>query len=324
MSSTGMRFFSLIFLLFFSLNIYAQIDQDQVQTFVSSYASKNNLSEQEVLDILSSATFQPSIISKMDRPAEKKLYWDQYRKIFLTKERIDAGIEFMGKYQYVLQQVSKDTGVPQEIIASIIGVETYFGKIMGTYKVLDALYTLSFAYPRRAKYFQSELEELLNLAKKENLNLNDLKGSYAGAMGYCQFMPSSYRAYAVSFDQGNRDLVHSPEDAIASVANYLKMHRWKEGLPIASKANVSNTATIHDSNSPKVNNNVSYFVEKGYKPSNNWHPGAQVTLMKFESENQNEYWFGTENFYAITRYNHSPLYALAVFQLAEAIRDPNP
>lgn len=324
MAISGLRLILIILYISSSFNLFSQVNQQLVDQFAASYAAKNNVSLNEVNEILSAATFQQSIVDKMDRPAEKKLYWNQYRKIFLTQERIDAGIEFVTKHQYVLQQVSEETGVPQEIIAAIIGVETYFGRIKGSYKVLDALYTLSFAYPRRAKYFQSELEEYISLAKKENLNIYELRGSYAGAIGYCQFMPSSYRAYAVSFDEGTRDLVHSPEDAIASVGNYLKVHRWKRGVPIASQANVSEGAESHSQTSPKANSIVAHYVEKGYRPTNNWHPQTNVALMKFESENENEYWFGTENFYVITRYNHSPLYALAVFQLAQEIKAAAP
>lgn len=324
MAMIGLRLFLTVFIVSTSLHLFSQIDQNLVDQFASTYASKHNVSLSEVKEILSKATYQPSIVEKMDRPAEKKLYWNQYRNIFLTQERIDAGIEFVTKHQYALEQVSEQTGVPQEIIAAIIGVETYFGRIKGNYRVLDALYTLSFAYPRRAKYFQSELEEYISLTKKENLNIYELKGSYAGAIGYCQFMPSSYRAYAVSFDEGSRDLVHSPEDAIASVANYLKVHRWKRGVPIASQANVSEGAEPHAQSSPKANNILARYVEKGYRPGNNWHPQTSVALMQFESENTNEYWFGTENFYVITRYNHSPLYALAVYQLAQEIKAATP
>ena len=324
MALSGLRPLFLIFTVFIALNLQSQVNQQQVDEFASSYAAKSNIPLSEVKEILSAATFQQSIVDKMDRPAEKKLYWNQYRNIFLTQERIDAGIEFVTKHQYVLGQVSEQTGVPQEIIAAIIGVETYFGRIKGSYKVLDALYTLSFAYPRRAKYFQSELEEYISLTKKENLNIYELRGSYAGAIGYCQFMPSSYRAYAVSFDEGSRDLVHSPEDAIASVANYLKVHRWKKGVPIASQASVSESAEAHTQTSPKANSIVAHYVEKGYRPTSNWHPQTNVALMQFESEDKNEYWFGTENFYVITRYNHSPLYALAVFQLAQEIKAAAP
>ncbi len=305
-------------------SIYAQINHDQVKSFAKSYASDHGILESEVLEMLSHATYQPSIVEKMDRPAEKKLYWDQYRNIFLKDERIEAGVKFMSEYQDVLSQVSQSSGVPTEVIASIIGVETYFGRLKGSYKVLDALYTLAFAYPRRGKYFQSELAEFIDLTKKENLDIYTVKGSYAGAMGYSQFMPSSYRAYAVSYDEGTRDLLTSAEDAIASVANYLKVHRWRTGLPIASKAIVSTNANPIETTSPKVNNNVGYFVRQGYKPSDNWHPETKVALMRFESENKNEYWFGADNFYVITRYNHSPYYALAVFQLAKEIKSAAP
>lgn len=308
----------------FTLVSNAQISEADVKTFITAYASKSEMSESEVGQILSSATYQPSIIKKMDRPAEKKLLWNQYRKIFITPERIAAGIEFMEKHHSTLVDVSQETGIPSEIIAAIIGVETYYGKIMGTYKVLDALYTLSFAYPRRAKYFRSELEAFLKLSQKEQLNVSNLKGSYAGAIGYCQFMPSSYEAYAVSYDDGTRDLVNSPEDAIASVANYLKVHRWRTDDPIASQAKVNQGASPHSKSSPRVSNSLAYFNGKGYSSMHPWDPDTKVALMRFEKEDSDEYWFGAQNFYVITRYNHSPFYALAVFQLAQEIKVATP
>jgi membrane-bound lytic murein transglycosylase B len=213
------------------------------------------------------------------------------------------------------------TGVPAHIILGILGVETYFGQRKGTYKVLDALYTLGFGYPRRAKFFKSELEAYMVLAKEEELNIDSIKGSYAGAMGYGQFMPSSYRAYAKSFDEnGTRDLINSPEDAIASVANYLKVHRWEKDQPIASEATMTKKITHLRKQSLKPKNQVKDYTAIGFKPAETLQSTIPATIIILENENSQEHWFGMNNFYVITRYNHSPLYAMAVFQLGEAIK----
>jgi membrane-bound lytic murein transglycosylase B len=207
------------------------------------------------------------------------------------------------------------------VILGIIGVETYFGKLKGSYKVLDALYTLGFGYPARSKFFKSELEAYLILAKEEKLDIDSVKGSYAGAMGYSQFMPSSYRAYAKSFEEdGTRDLINSPEDAIASVANYLKVHKWQKGEPIASKATMTRKITGLRKQELRPKNKVIDYTKIGFKPAEKLDPNLAATMIILENETGEEHWFGMDNFYVITRYNHSPLYAMAVFQLGEAIR----
>ncbi|MFT6213756.1 MAG: membrane-bound lytic murein transglycosylase B [Roseivirga sp.] len=311
--------FALLFL--FQLHLISQIDQAAVKEFAQSYSSKKNISLAEVEAILNSATYKEEIIAKISRPAEGTMTWEHYRKIFMTDERIAAGVAFEKVHRATLAKVSADTGVPAHIILGILGVETYFGQRKGTYKVLDALYTLGFGYPRRAKFFKSELEAYMVLAKEEELNIDSIKGSYAGAMGYGQFMPSSYRAYAKSFDEnGTRDLINSPEDAIASVANYLKVHRWEKDQPIASEATMTKKITHLRKQSLKPKNQVKDYTAIGFKPAETLQSTIPATIIILENENSQEHWFGMNNFYVITRYNHSPLYAMAVFQLGEAIK----
>lgn len=309
------------FLLVYVTIANAQINQAQVDAFAKDYASKNNLPLDEVKGILDQAVFQQEIIDKISRPAEGTMTWGRYRKIFMTEERVAAGVAFWNEHAEALKAVSDDTGVPEEVILGIIGVETYFGKIKGSYRVLDALYTLSFGYPKRASFFKKELGLFLELAKVENLDVTGVLGSYAGAMGYSQFMPSSYKAYARSFDAGGTsDLINSPEDAIASVANYLKVHRWKAGEPIASQATLTRKITGLRKQSLRPKNQVSDYTAIGFKPATALKPDLKATMIILENETDTEHWFGLENFYVITRYNHSKLYAMAVTQLAGEIK----
>tara|TARA_R110000868_G_scaffold178991_1_gene418932 strand:- start:691 stop:1686 length:996 start_codon:yes stop_codon:yes gene_type:complete len=308
---------SLIFVSFF---VNAQIDQAAVESFIKDFSSQSKLTEEEVRSILSKAEYQEDIIDKMNNPAESKMNWTRYRNIFMKDDRILAGVSFWNENEETLKQVSNDSGVSEEIILGILGVETFFGQRKGTYKILDALYTLGFGFPRRAKFFKSELGHFLELANEEKLDVYNLKGSYAGAMGYCQFMPSSYKAYAKSFDEGGtRDLVDSPEDAIASIANYLKVHRWKEGQMIVSQAVKSSDAQTVNKQSLKPKYSVSHYSNLGYRPVGNISPSSLSTLIQLEQNDGMEYWLGFNNFYVITRYNHSEMYAMAVYQLAEAI-----
>lgn len=304
-----------------SVSVFAQIDPAALETFASDFAKKHEKSKEEVLAILKKAEYQSEIIEKISRPAEGTMTWERYRKIFITKERTLAGVEFWKAHKATLEKVSADTGVPTEIILGIIGVETYFGKIKGSYKVLDALYTLGFGYPKRAKFFKSELEKFLVLAQLEDLDVHAVEGSYAGAMGYSQFMPSSYIAYAKSFEEnGTRDLMNSPEDAIASVANYLKVHRWKKGQPVTSRAEMTKKITGLRKQSTRPKNKVSDYTAIGFKPAEKLQSDLPATMLIFDKDGNTEHWFGLYNFYVITRYNHSPLYAMAVYQLAQEVK----
>lgn len=316
------KYLSATTLFFITLTALSQVDPSAIEQFATSFAAKEkNYTKEEVLAILKQAEFQQEIIDKISRPAEGTMTWERYRKIFIKQGRIDAGIEFYKEHKATLEKVSTDTGVPTEIILGIIGVETYFGRIKGSYKVLDALYTLGFGYPRRGKFFKSELEKFLTLSKLESLEATEVLGSYAGAMGYTQFMPSSYIAYAKSFEEnGTRDLMDSPEDAIASVANYLKVHRWKKGQPITSRAEMTRKITGLRKQSLRPKNKVSNYTDIGFKPAEQLQGELPATMLIFDKEGNTEHWFGLYNFYVITRYNHSPLYAMAVYQLAQEIK----
>ncbi len=312
----------LVFVLALGSFIYAnaQVDPDLVAAFTKRVSAKSAMTEAEITTILSNAKFQQSIIDKMDRPAEGTMTWERYRRIFMKEDRIAAGVQFWQDNEPVLNEVSFETGVPIEIIVGILGVETFFGQRIGTYRVLDALYTLAFGYPKRSNFFSSELEKFFELAEKEQLDIYSLKGSYAGAIGYAQFMPSSYLAYAKSYElDGSRNLMEV-NDAIASVANYLKAHRWVRSgiitLPISSV-----TASNPESSSLKPSKTLGQWNDLGYTPSGNISPSLKASVVALTMENENlEYWFGLENFYVITRYNHSPLYAMAVYQLGEEIK----
>ena len=262
------------------------------------------------------------ILKAIARPAESKP-WYEYRPIFMTQSRIDGGVDFWRANSDILKKAEQAYGVDAAMIVAIIGVETRYGANTGSYRVIDALSTLAFEYPPRAKFFRSELEQFLILAREEELDLREAKGSYAGAMGYGQFIPSSYRSYAVDFDaDGSRNLWLSLEDIIGSVANYFQRHGWKLGQPVASR--VSGKATIPDSlvsSDLKPAKTVADFAAAGISSNPQLRKEQRVALLELEQRNGPEYWLTTDNFYTITRYNRSPLYAMAVFQLSEAIRN---
>jgi membrane-bound lytic murein transglycosylase B len=258
----------------------------------------------------------------MSRPAEKRLNWGQYRKIFITDKRIKGGMKFLKENQALLEQAEKTYGVPAQIITAIVGVETFYGRITGKYSVLDSLYTLGFHYPPRAKFFRSELEEFLQLAREEGVSPTAPLGSYAGAMGRPQFISSSFRAYAVDFDKdGKRDIWENNADVIGSVANYFKRHGWKAGEPVAQLVTGAKKGFDEEIKAGyKPSLDVNALIDKGIILGSSLDKDAKVALLEMESDDGNEYWVASPNFYAITRYNHSPLYAMAVFQLSEAIR----
>ena len=296
-----------------------QIDESKVAHFISNYSKSSNIRVEAVRSILDSAKYIPEIIERITQPAEA-ISWKRYRKIFLTNERITKGVNFWNDHESTLNAVSKDTGVEIEYLIAILGVETYYGEKKGAYKVLNALYTLAFAYPKRANFFTKELGEFITLSITQNLDLYNAEGSYAGAIGYCQFMPSSYRAYAKSFD-GSKDcdLVNNVDDAIASAANYLKMHKWKKGQKVALPVNKIDKDISSSQLYTKPKNTIEYYRDKGYQVEGQIQTDL-VSLIELDNEISKEYWMGFHNFYVITRYNHSPLYAMAVHQLAQAIR----
>ena len=290
--------------------------------FIDLMVDKYQFDRKVVESTLQKAIKNEAILQSIAKPWEAKP-WHQYYPIFLTEKRLIKGLAFWQTHKSTLARAEQETGVPAEIIVAIIGVETFYGAYLGKYSVLDALVTLGFHYPPRAKFFRSELAQLFLLAKEENFDITKLKGSYAGAMGWGQFISSSYRHYAVDFDgDGVRDLLNNPEDAIGSVANYFKKHHWKANAGIAFKAQVSGTQyPVLLSKSLKYSHQWSQLQTAGVtitepKLSKN----MSVKLFEFEQADNKEYWVGLPNFYVITRYNHSPLYAMAVFQFSQQLK----
>lgn len=298
------------------------VDHEAVKPFIQDMVKKHGFDQQEIESLFKQAKKKQSILDAIARPAEKRLEWKGYRKIFITDDRITRGKAFMAKYEDTLARAEKEYGVPKSIIVAIIGVETRYGKNRGGYRVIDALSTLAFDYPPRSQFFKSELEQMLLLSREQKFNPLELKGSYAGAMGYGQFIPSSYRHYAVDFDgDGVADILNNPVDAIGSVANYFKAHKWNKGEPVTGVVAVSGNdyeKALYKSLKPKYT--LEEMAEWGIKPQDEFDPAAKGKLLKLEGKNGTEYWVGLDNFYVITRYNHSHLYAMAVYQLSEALK----
>lgn len=290
--------------------------------FIGKITTQYPFKEKEIKNWLDHAEINADILKKIAKPAET-LPWYRYRTLFITQDRIIKGVEFWQKHQATLTTVEQRYGVPAEIIVAIIGVETFYGQQAGKYRVIDALSTLAFAYPPRSRFFQSELEQYLVLCQEEQINPLTVKGSYAGAMGIPQFMPSSFRHFAVDFDQNNhRDIWKSASDSIASIANYLAQNHWQRGQTIAVTINNPNNTNTYKSilNKDLTPNLTQDQLESlGLVLSQRLPTGHKIKLLAFELASGTELWATLDNFYAITRYNQSPLYALAVFQLSQAI-----
>jgi len=297
------------------------VDRAEVQAFVKELAVQESFNEGDLLTVFSHAEYKQSIIDAITRPAERTLTWAKYQDIFLTERRTVSGIEFMEKNRVPLAAAYEAYGVPPIIVAAIIGVETMYGRISGNYRVLDALSTLSFDYPPRSKFFKRELGEFLLLAREEKKMITELKGSYAGAMGMGQFIPSSYRAYAVDFDgDGSRDIWNNPADAIGSVANYLAKHGWQRDKQVTFEVSAANVPADVFNVSLKPSKSISELRALGMVDDlGSLDPEQAVSPMLLNGKDGKEFWIGLNNFYVITRYNHSKLYAMAVFQLSEVL-----
>ena len=288
------------------------------ESFAREMAERHGFDAGEVTRLLAGAERRQDILDAISRPAEAKP-WYQYRPIFLTPSRIGGGVEFWNSHEDLLQKASERFGVDPEVIVAIMGVETRYGEITGGYRVLDALFTLGFHYPPRAGFFRKELEHLLLLAREEAVSPTEIKGSYAGAMGQGQFIPSSYRAYAVDFDgDGHRSLWETP-DAIGSVANYLSEHGWVKGERVAVRAEAAPNAKPIPDASLKPEHTVGELARRGFEPVEAVDAGDPATLIALEQPDSTEYWLGFHNFYVISRYNRSALYSMAVHQLSRAI-----
>lgn len=297
----------------------------QVRAFIDEMVKKHDFDEGELTELLREAHFRQDIIDAISRPAEAKP-WFEYRPIFVTDSRARDGIAFWEANEQSLRRAEERYGVPPEIIVAIIGVETRYGAHMGRYRVLDALSTLAFGYPKRSRFFRKELEEFLVMTREEDIKPTDLVGSYAGALGKPQFIPSSFRAYAVDFDNdGTRNLWDSNADAIGSVASYFVRHGWKPGQRVTTEvrgAQASHQKFVDAGMKPSIRLKTLYasgITASGINKGAKQEPDALASLIKLETENSHEYWLGFNNFYVITRYNHSNLYAMAVFQLSQEI-----
>ncbi len=295
--------------------------REDVKSFAAEMEKKHGFDAAWLDGVLADATSQPRIIELMSKPAEAVMPWHAYRDHFLTAERIDAGVAFWTEHRDDVARVAKDTGVAPHVIIGILGAETYFGRITGKYRVVDALSTLAFDYPPRASYFRGELEQFLLLANDEKLDIASVQGSYAGAMGGGQFMPSSYRAYAVDGDgDGRRDLWGSWDDVIASVANYLAKHGWRAGEPVVVPASLwfpKADGLVAGKLSP--DSTVKALRDRGLEFDTTQGDKAPALFIRVDGETGPELRAGFHNFGVITRYNRSILYALAVNDLGRRI-----
>ena len=275
------------------------LSHPKANILINELVNKYGFEEQFVAEVLSKAEKKQKIIDSISNPAEFTWTWDRYKKLFIEEKRIKNGKIFINENIKVLEKAEKDFGVPKEVVTAIIGVETRYGTIQGGYNVIDSLLTLGFDYPRRSEFFRKELINFFLLTRENELDILDIKGSYAGAMGYGQFISSSYRAYAIDYDgDGNADLFNSVEDAIGSVANYLYIHGWKKEGDIVYESFPNN-------------------VRKVFKPSDNL---SKFIPLSFNENGKDINFIGDDNFIAITKYNISHFYAMAVYYLSEELK----
>tara|TARA_B100001123_G_scaffold436873_1_gene568004 strand:- start:5912 stop:6907 length:996 start_codon:yes stop_codon:yes gene_type:complete len=292
----------------------------EVIDFIKMMHTKHGLDRKKLIELFSGVIFQERVVRIMNKQPEGTLTWSKYKRMMISEDRINSGKKFIRSYRKDLERAEEIYGVPIEIIASIIGIETKYGKIMGNTRVLDSLSTLSFDYPRRSKFFKIQLEEFLLLAEEEALDPSKIKGSIAGAMGYGQFMPDSYRNYAVDFDfDGKRDILDNPVDAIGSVANFLnKKGKWEPNTKVAIKAKlVAERPILKSSFSPYII--VSDLDSIGINPAYKLHSSLEVVPIELELDEGYEYWLGLKNYQALSRYNRSKLYIMAVFEFSESL-----
>ena len=339
-----MRFLFILALLFTNYIFADYSKHPEAQDVINTLVKEHGFDESYLVKTLQTAKKQEQILKSMSSPAEFTWTWDRYKKLFLEKQRISNGKKFIKENFDLFQQVENDFGVPKEIITSILGVETRYGKIQGSYRVLDSLATLGFDFPRRSKFFKSELIQFFLLARENNLDINSVQGSYAGAMGYGQFISSSYRAYAVDYDgDGYADLFNSVPDAVASIANYLQKHGWRRDGNIVREVEMNqvNKTYQHQSNVSKFiplqfteGLEEEYIIKNGdsllsIAINNGLELKQLMTINNIKDKNlirsgqtiilnkpKDLYFIGDDNFIAITKYNRSHFYAKAVYDLS--------
>ncbi|MDH5571020.1 MAG: lytic murein transglycosylase B [Gammaproteobacteria bacterium] len=292
-----------------------------INEFITEMVVQHKFDAAQLKNVFSQIQRRQSILDAISRPAESKP-WHEYRPIFLTRDRLNGGIKFWQQNKDPLEKAAEVYGVPEEIIISIIGVETRYGQHAGQYPVIDALATLAFDYPPRSAFFRKELQEYLLMTREEGLDPLKLKGSYAGAMGMPQFIASSFRRYAIDFNNdGQRDLWNNKIDVIGSVANYFKKHQWEKGQPIANRVRVHGEKyrnIISTDLKPALS--LTELMDNGVTLPQGLPKDIKGTLIELEGKDGPEYWVTWHNFYVISRYNHSALYSMAVFQLSQRLR----
>ncbi len=299
------------------------IDRPEVRAWAEQVVAEHGLSSERVHELIAESQHQPRVIASVRRPAESKP-WHWYRNIFLTDERIRGGRQYLQEHAELLGEAEQTYQVPAEIITAIIAAESNFGRNTGAHPVLDTLVTLGFDYPPRAEFFRRQLTQLLLLEREAGLDIRNLRGSWAGALGQAQFIPSSYRHFTIDGDHdGRRDLWDSPADIIFSVANYFRQHHWHPGEPVAELTHPDPDSQIPLSEALLPDIPPERLAAAGIQLQN---PTTEpVAVHRFENSTASEYWVGFHNFYVITRYNHSALYALMIHQLSQALKnEPGP
>lgn len=297
-------------------------NEQVINHFVTEMETKHQFDRKTLEILFSKVERKQSILDAISRPAERSKSWGEYRDIFLTTKRIKAGVEFWQQNQKVLAKAEEQYGIPAEIIVAIIGVETFYGRQAGRFRVMDALSTLGFEYPKRGPFFRKELVNFLLMTREQGLEPLALKGSYAGAMGYPQFIPSSFRNFAIDFNDDSKvDIWNNSTDAIGSVANYFKAHGWKSDKPVLAVAKVSGKnyrQALQKKLEPEQT--ISQLKSLGWKFSTPVVNNTKARAIELTGKQGLEHWVTLPNFYVITRYNHSTLYAMAVYQLGQAIK----
>ncbi len=298
-------------------------ERPEVLAYQEELVAEHAFGAEWLARIFAEAKRSEAILEAMSRPAERVRPWHEYRKIFITEQRISRGAVFWRENREAIKAAQAKYGVPGEIVVAIIGVETAYGRVLGSHRVIDALMTLGFDFPRRAEFFRGQLTEFLLLVREEGKDPLALKGSYAGAMGYGQFIPSSYRTFAVDFDgDGVRDIWDNRTDAIGSVANYFAEHGWRGGGPVAVQVQLGDEAR-HGALANQgldLTLRVGDLATEGIIGLDGLGAEEKAALFRMETEAGNEYWLGLHDFHVITRYNRSSMYALAVLQLSEELR----
>ncbi len=301
---------------------YAQ--RADIAEYIAQLSEQHGFQHAALQQMFAEVRQRQDIIERISKPAERVWTWARYRNHLVDEPRVEQGVAFWAAHQATLERAAQAYGVAPHYIVAILGIETRYGQVTGSFPVLDALTTLGFDYPPRAKFFRKELTEFLLLAREEGKDPRQLTGSYAGAMGYGQFIPSSYRHYAVDFDaDGVRDIWRNPVDAIGSVANYFARHRWRGNGPVAVPVTLADATLASMANaSLELRHTVAELQARGVQipDSVQLQPSAKAALYKLDAADGDEYWLGLHDFYVITRYNRSHMYAMAVHQLAERIQ----